>query len=127
MSDRLIPASGGERDANEVRLDFGRAKVVGNVRYGQSFMFYQNMLKWRYVDYTDIVWVYRSLEDVRSRFYGAAPDVEVHSLMVVTKEKKRLGIPVGRRDYAVEGLNIIGLRNPLADVGYTREKEEKYL
>lgn len=124
---RFTAASGGERDENEVRLDFNTAKVVGNVRYGQHFLFYQNMLKWLYVDYTDIVWVYRRLEDVKSRLCCGTAGFEVHSLMLVTKEKKRLGIPVGGREYAVEGLNIIGLRNPFADVGYTKEKEEKYL
>lgn len=124
---RFTAASGGERDENEVRMDFNVARVVGNIRYGRHYMFYQNMLKWLYVDYTEIIWAYRRLEDVKSKFCCGTAGFEVHSLMLVTKDGKRLGIPVGTKEYAVEGLGIIGQRNPFIDIGFSKEKEEKYL
>lgn len=124
---RFTAASGASRDENEVRFDFNTAKVIGNVRYGQHFIFFQNMLKWLYVDYIDIVWAYRRLEDVQSKLCCGTAGFEIHSLMLVTKNKDRLGVPVGSRENAVEGLNMIGMHNPFVDVGYAKEKEEKYL
>ena len=124
---RFVTASGYERDVGIVRKDFQMAKVVGNVRYGKSFIFYRSVMKWIYVDYEDIVWVYRRPEDVQMKFGNETEEPEVHSLMIVTKDKKRIGMPVGDSDAAVEGLKIIRKHNTFADVGFTKEKEERYL
>ena len=124
---KFVSATGSSHDENMVRLDFNTAKVVGNVRYGQQFLFYQGVPEWAYVDYTEIAWAYRRLEDVKGRLGRINSGMEVHTLMLVTKGKQRIGIMVGDREQAAEGLNIIGLRNLLVDIGFSKEKEEKYL
>lgn len=124
----FVAASGRAQDENMVRRDFHAAKPVGSVRYGQYFIFQQGGIsRWLYIDYNDIVWAYRRLEDVQSRLGTKTTGLEIHSLMIVTKDKKRIGVSIGNKENVVKGLNIIQERTPFADIGFAKEKEEKYL
>lgn len=120
-------ASGKSHDESMVRRDFYGAKAVGGVRYGRYYMFQQGVTKWLYIDYNDIVWVYRHLEDVHSRLGRQTAGMEIHTLMVVTKDRKRIGIPMGSEENVVKGLNLIRGHNAFVDIGFAREKEGKYL
>lgn len=120
-------ASGREQDASLVKMDFNRAKAIGNIRFGNSFIFYQSLMKWLYVDYKDIVWAYRRTEDVQGKLCCSTAGFEVHSLMIVTKDKKRIGMPLTDKEHAMEGLEIIRKHNSFADIGFSKEKEVKYL
>lgn len=132
---RFAAASGRGQDESLVRMDFNLSKPIGNcknVRYSRYFIFYQDVMakdsmQWLYVDYKDIVWAYRRFEDVQGRLCRVQEGLEVHSLMIVTKDKKRIGILIEGRENALEGLNVIRQHNKLADIGFTKEKEEKYL
>lgn len=132
---KFAAASGAGQDESLVRMDFNTSKPVGNiknVRNGRYYIFYQDMvdletMKWFYIDYKDIVWAYRRLEDVQGRLCKVQEGLEVHSLMLVTKARKRIGIPIGDRENALAGLDIIRQHNSLVDIGFTKEKEEKYL
>lgn len=132
---KFAAASGRGQDESLVRLDFNLSKPIGNmknVRNGGHFIFYQDAsvadgMQWRYVYYKDIVWAYRHLEDVQGRLCKVQEGLEVHILMLVTRDRKRIGIPMGDRENVLEGLNIIRQHNTLTDIGYTREKEVKYL
>lgn len=126
-NDTFMSAIGGTYDENMVRLDFYTAKVVGEVRFGQQFLFYPGIRQWNYIDYKEIIWAYRRMEDVKHKLGRGHSGLEIHILMLVTKDKKRVGVPVGGREYAAEGLDILGQRNLLIDIGYSKEKEEKYL
>ncbi len=120
-------ASGKNQDVNVVRRDFFAAKPIGNIRYGQYYMFQRGVTKWLYIDYNDIVWAYRRLEDVHSRLGRETEGQELHSLMIVTKEKKRIGISVDSEDNALKGLYMIQQRNVFVDIGFAKEKEDRYL
>lgn len=120
-------ASGRNHDENMVRRDFNVAKAVGGIRYGRYYMFQQGITKWLYIDYNDIVWAYRRLEDVQSRLGRQTTGQAIHTLMIVTKDKKRIGISVGSEEYVTAGLDIIQQRNAFVDIGFAREKEGKYL
>lgn len=120
-------ASGKNQDVNVVRRDFFAAKPIGNIRYGQYYMFQRGVTKWLYIDYNDIVWAYRRLEDVHSRLGRETEGQELHSLMIVTKEKKRVGISVDSEDNALKGLYMIQQRNVFVDIGFAKEKEDRYL
>ncbi len=124
---KFVSATGGSHDEKILKLDFNTAKVVGNVRYGQQFLFYQGVPEWAYIDYKEIVWAYRRLEDVKGKLGRGNSGIELHSLMLVTKDKQRIGVLVGDRAHAAEGLNLIGQRNLLVDIGFSKEKEEKYV
>lgn len=132
---KFAAASGRGQDESLVRMDFNVSKPIGNcknVRNGRYFIFYQDVMardsmQWLYVDYKDIVWAYRRFEDVQGRLCRVQEGLEVHSLMLVTKDRKRIGILIEGRENALEGLNIIRRHNTLADIGFTKEKEEKYL
>lgn len=124
---QLEAASGKAQDAILVKTDFERSKAVENVRFGNLFVFYQSLMKWIYVDYKDIVWVYRNLEDVQSRLGIGEAGNEIHSLMIVTKDKKRIGMLLADKEQAVEGLELIRRHNPFVDIGFSKEKEKKYL
>lgn len=124
---KFISASGKERDESMVRMDYNKAKIIGKVRYGRYFIFYPGVAQWLYIDYQDIVWAYRRLEDVQNKFSQGEGNFEVHSIMLVTKERNRVGVPVGEKENAVKGLDIIEQKNSFIDIGYSREKEEKYL
>lgn len=124
---KFTPLSGYHQDERLVRMDFNMAKAVGNVRYGREFVFYQDMLQYIYVAYKEIVWAYRRMEDVQSRLCRAVTGSEINSLMLVTRDGKRLGMLVGDKENAVQGLDIIKQHNSLVDVGFSREKEERYL
>ena len=120
-------ASGRNHDENMVRRDFNAAKAVGSIRYGRYYMFQQGIAKWLYIDYNDIVWVYRRLEDVQSRLGRQTTGQEIHTLMIVRTDKKRTGIYVGSEENVTAGLKIIQQRNAFVDIGFAKEKEEKYL
>lgn len=120
-------ASGKNQDVSVVRKDFFAAKPIGNIRYGRYYMFQRGVTKWLYIDYNDIVWAYRRLEDVHSRLGRKTAGLELHSLMVVTKEKRRIGISMDSEDNALEGLHMIQQHNVFVDIGFAKEKEEKYL
>lgn len=120
-------ASGRNHDENMVRRDFNVAKAVGNIRYGRYYMFQQGIEKWQYIDYNDIVWAYRRLEDVQSRLGRQTIGQGIHTLMVVTKDRQRIGMPVGSEENVTAGLDIIRQRNAFVDIGFAKEKEEKYL
>lgn len=124
---KFTVASGHEYDESMVRMDYNTAKVTGNVRYGRYFIFYQGVADWIYVYYKDIVWAYHRPEDVQGRLSRKTSGIETHSLMVVTKDRKRIGIPAGSKDDVIAGLNIIQKKNTFADIGFSREKEGKYL
>lgn len=53
--------------------------------------------------------------------------MEMHFLMLVTKGKKRIGVPIGEEENALAGLAIIQEHNRYIDIGFSKEKEEKYL
>lgn len=113
------------RELRGIRRDFNRARKVGNVRYGRYFLFYPGMERWMYIDYEDIVWAYRRLGDIPGN-KGKGAEAEMHFLMLVTKEKKRFGVPVGEKENALTGLKILQERS-FIDIGFSKEKEEKYL
>ncbi len=117
---------GVEREERAVRRDFMMAKKVGEVRYGKYFLFYRGMDKWMYIGYDDIVWAYRRLEGIKGKQRKDSGD-GVHFLMLVTKEKKRIGVPVGEEGNALAGLEIIREHNKYIDIGFSRDKEERYL
>lgn len=108
-----------QRAKRAVGRDFILARKAGDVRYGKYFLFYPEMTKWMYIGYDEIVWAYRRLEEVRG--------VEMHFLMLVTKEKKRFGVPVGEKENALTGLKMIQEHNGYIDIGYAKEKEGQYL
>lgn len=136
---KLISSTGKERDEYMVRMDFNTAKRFQKVRYGKYFVFYESFEEWRYLDYNEIVWMYRRLEDSaeklprRRKSYEEAlrQDEEgsnpVHSLMLVTGDGIRVGIPVDDEENAIAGLHMIGSHNKFIDIGYTKEKEEHYI
>lgn len=78
-----------------------------------------------YIGYEDIVWAYRRLGDIPGN-KGKGADAEMHFLMLVTKEKKRFGVPVGEKENALTGLKILQ-EHSFIDIGFSKEKEEKYL
>lgn len=119
-------ALGWQQEMRAVRRDFTLARKVGNVRYGRYFVFYPGMGKWMYIGYEDIVWAYRRLEQIKGR-KGLETKGEMHFLMLVTKEKKRIGVPVGEEENALTGLAVIQERNKSVDIGFAKEKEEIYL
>lgn len=124
---KFAVVSGPEYDERMVRMDYNTAKTEGNVRYGRYFIFYEGVYQWLYVYYKDIVWAYHRLEDAGGRLSRELAGNGTHSMMLVTKERKRIGIPVGSDEDAVKGLNIIQRHNRFVDIGFTREKEGKYL
>ncbi len=123
----FAPASGRSHDESMVRRDFSTAKPVGRIRFGRYYMFQEGVGKWLYTDYNDIVWAYRRLEDVQSRLGHKTAGLGIHTLMIVTKDRKRIGIPVGNEENIVEGLSLIRQHNAFVDIGFAREKEVKYL
>ena len=46
--------------------------------------------------------------------------------MLATREKKRFGVSVGEKENALTGLKILQ-EHSFIDIGYSKEKEEKYL
>ncbi len=114
-----------QRELRGIRRDFNRARKVGNVRYGRYFVFFPGMEKWMYIGYDDIVWAYRRLGEIPGK-KGKEADAETHFLMLATKEKKRFGVSVGEKENALTGLKILQ-EHSFIDIGYSKEKEEKYL
>ncbi|NLL77730.1 MAG: hypothetical protein GX235_10885 [Clostridiales bacterium] len=123
---KFAVVSGAEYNESMVRVDYNTAKATGNVRYGKYFIFFQGIKEWIYVYYKDIIWAYHKLGDA-SRVLRRGMEGEIHSIMLVTKDKKRIGIPVGSIEDVVEGLNIIQKNNAFVDIGFSKEKEGKYL
>ena len=111
-----------QRELRGIRRDFNRARKVGNVRY---FVFFPGMEKWMYIGYDDIVWAYRRLGEIPGK-KGKEADAETHFLMLATREKKRFGVSVGEKENALTGLKILQ-EHSFIDIGYSKEKEEKYL
>lgn len=114
-----------QRELRAIRRDFNRARKVGDVRYGRYFLFYPGISKWMYIGYDDIVWAYRRLGDIPGKREETA-GTELHFLMLVTREKKRFGVPVGEKENALTGLKILQ-EHSFIDIGFSKEKEEKYL
>ncbi len=78
-----------------------------------------------YIAYEDIVWAYRWLEEIKGR--QARGGVQIHFLMLVTKDKRKLGVPVGEEENAVTGLSMLKEHSAYIDIGYAKDKEEIYL
>ena len=102
------------QEVRAVSRDFILARKVGDIRYG------------KYIGYEDIIWAYRHLEQIRGK-RGKGTGMEMHFLMLVTKGKKRIGVPIGEEENALAGLAIIQEHNRYIDIGFSKEKEEKYL
>lgn len=124
---KFAVVSGPEYDESMVRMDYNTAKVSGNIRYGRYFVFYKGVYQWSYVYYKDIVWAYHWLEDAGGRLRRELVGNGIHSIMLVTKEQKRIGIPVESDADAVRGLDIIQKYNRFIDIGFSKEKEGRYL
>ena len=124
---KLEAASGKEYNESMVRMDYNTAQIVGNVRYGRYFIFYQGVSEWLYVYYQDIVWVYHKMEDAPGRLRRERVGEETHRIMLVTKDKKRIGIAVGSDEDVVEGIGVIQKNNAFVDIGFSKEKEGEYL
>ena len=116
---------GRQREERAIRRDFNMAKKVGNIRYGKYYLYYPGIRKWMYIAYEDIVWAYRWLEEIKGR--QARGGVQIHFLMLVTKDKRKLGVPVGEEENAVTGLSMLKEHSAYIDIGYAKEKEEIYL
>lgn len=129
MAGRTVVASatGKERDTNLIRINFNMAKEIGRVRFGKDFIFYRSMDRWLYVEYNEMVWVYRRQEDVEGKLGTGGTKSGLHTIMVVTKEGKRFGIAVEGEENAVSGLKFLEEKNRFIDVGYTKEKESRYM
>ena len=123
----FVAVSGIQQDERVVRIDNNTAKVIGDIRYGKYYIFYQVVTSWAYVEYKDITWAYRRLEDVQRKLCHGQTGMEIHTIMLVIKSGKRVGIPVGSEENAITGLNIIKSKNPFTDIGYIKEKEGRYL
>lgn len=114
------------QEVRAVSRDFILARKVGDIRYGKYFLFYRGVEKWMYIGYEDIIWAYRHLEQIRGK-RGKGTGMEMHFLMLVTKGKKRIGVPIGEEENALAVLAIIQEHNRYIDIGFSKEKEEKYL
>lgn len=118
---------GFQREERAIRRDFNMAKKVGNVRYGKYYLFYPGLRKWMYIAYEDIVWAYRWLEEIKGR-WGNGNGMQIHFMMLVTKDKRKLGVPVGDEKNAATGLAMLkDYSGGYIDIGYARDKEEIYL
>ena len=95
------------QEVRAVSRDFILARKVGDIRYGKYFLFYRGVEKWMYIGYEDIIWAYRHLEQIRG--------------------KRGIGVPIGEEENALAGLAIIQEHNRYIDIGFSKEKEEKYL
>ena len=118
---------GFQREERAIRRDFNMAKKIGSVRYGKYYLFYPGIRKWMYIAYEDIVWAYRWLEEIKGR-WGRTNGVQIHFLMLVTKDKRKLGVPVGEEKNVVTGLSLLKDHSGgYIDIGYAKEIEEIYL
>lgn len=118
---------GFQREERAIRRDFNMAKKVGNVRYGKYYLFYPGLRKWMYIAYEDIVWAYRWLEEIKGR-WGNGSGMQIHFMMLVTKDKRKLGVPVGDEKNAATGLSMLkDYSGGYIDIGYAKDKEEIYL
>lgn len=125
---RFEAAAGHRQDESLVKVDFNRAKQIEKVRYGSQYIFYPtDRYTWLYIYYKDIVWAYRRQGDIFGKLGTTGGNMNLNNLMIVTRDKKRIGIPVEEMENVLKGLDIIHERNAFVDIGFTRQKELSYL
>lgn len=120
---KFIPMTDKTCELAVLKADFDTAKAFAKAKVGEQCFFYPaGLCKRSYVPYESVVWVFRRQEEM-SR---AGQAFTVNKLVLVTGDKKQLEFII-HKDGAQLCFDKLKEKKPGVDIGYEKEKEEKYL
>ena len=120
---KFIPMTDKTCEPAVLKADFDTAKAFAKAKVGEQCFFYPaGLCKRSYVPYESVVWAFRRQEEM-SR---AGQAFTVNKLVLVTGDKKQLEFII-HKDGAQLCFDKLKEKKPGVDIGYEKDKEEKYL
>lgn len=109
-----------QAEINEERLeiDYHNSVPIETVRIGQKYTFYFKGSKAEILKNEDLIWAY--LEEVTHRVYGIKSGVS-KSLIIYKKDKKKITIPMKKKEHVISAVTAFSQVNPHMVVGYSEE------
>jgi hypothetical protein len=109
-----------QTELNEERLEvnYQNAVPVETLRIGQNLTFYFKGSKANVKKNEDLIWAY--LEEVTHRVYGIKSGVS-KSLVIYDKDKKKVTIPMKKKENVISALTAFAQVNPHMVIGFSEE------
>ncbi len=114
-------------EQNLLEQDYGQASEKGKVTLGETCIYVKKVTKQLYLPYSDIVWVFRRVEQVNGRLCCGNTTYEIQHLIMVSKDREQFDVLFESKELVEKAIDFIKKQNPEVDTAYSAEKKEKYL
>ncbi len=113
-------------DELQLQADWENGKKIGTLRAGERWLFRKGAFTTSYVAYQDILWAYRQIETVNGKLCCGKASFDIHHVIVLTSSGEKMDIRFEEKVAAQELLDIIEIRNPKTEIGFSQEKKVKF-
>lgn len=123
MADKKFTGINGVVDNAEVNADFESAVVFDKVRVGKLGVYYRDMLKTRFMDYSLLERVFIRIQAVNGRMCCGTANFEYYRLVFVVNGKE-IGDVISENEKAMDdALALIAKNAPNVKIGFVKEQE----
>lgn len=114
-------------DSKTLEQDLAKADAFYRIAVGKQCIYYTGVLKVTYVPFSDMVWAYLRQEDCSTRMCCGKVDIASFFLMVTVRDGKQKKANLERAEDVKAILELLRERVPGIEIGYSKERAEKYL
>lgn len=118
---KFICLAGGETAQETLKREYMAAERFGEVRLGESALFYRYFIRIKYISYREIAGAYLRQESGES---GEFPLTENY-LMLETLDGSLHKLRMDRETYVREVLSVFQKKYPFMRIGYNRLSQSK--
>lgn len=123
MADKKFAGINGVVDTPEVNADYESAVVFDKVRVGKLGVYYRDMLKTRFMDYSLLERVFIRVQAVNGRMCCGTANFEYYRLVFVVNGKE-IGDVISENAKATDdALACIAKNAPNVKIGFVKEQE----
>lgn len=123
MADKKFAGINGVVDTPEVNADYESAVVFDKVRVGKLGVYYRDMLKTRFMDYSLLERVFIRVQAVNGRMCCGTANFEYYRLVFVVNGKE-IGDVISENAKATDdALALIAENAPNVKIGFVKEQE----
>lgn len=123
MADKKFAGINGVVDTAEVNADYESAVVFDKVRVGKLGVYYRDMLKTRFMDYSLLERVFIRVQAVNGRMCCGTANFEYYRLVFVV-DGKEIGDVISENAKATDdALALIAENAPNVKIGFVKEQE----
>ena len=120
---KFNPITQNEIENKQLETEYKQARQIGNVRLGDSCLFFKSRMKTYYAPYVDIKKCFRRIMGVNIKMCCGKGELQVENLVISDGEKELAVIQLPGNRAAVELMKDLKTRMPHADFTASKSPE----